>query len=71
MCTRVTHAQNGSNQFEGFVVVLCANAAGRYSRVRVPLDGMGLSGERIQITDSYVTGGGVTESDDWLLIFYN
>jgi len=52
------------------LLLYCINA-GRYSRGRVPLDGMGLSGERSQITDSYVTGGGVTESDDWLLIFYN
>lgn len=38
MCSRVTHARNGSHQFKGFVVVLSANAAGRYSTVRVPLD---------------------------------
>lgn len=38
--------------------------------LRVPLDGMGLSGERRNISGSCVTGGGVTEFDDWLLIFY-
>lgn len=45
-------------------VFLSACAAGRYSALRVPLDGMGLSGECTQSTDSCVTAFWF---DDWLL----